>query len=100
MVYHRDYQHQFRQLLDQLFGAIDASRLHSVSLGNFRLTRDHFRQAARLYPEEPLFAQQLVLHNGIVSYPQSLEREMIEFCETELLRHIPAHTYQPCDWHG
>ncbi len=100
VVYHRDYQQQFRRLLEQLFEAIDGSALHSVSLGNFRLTRDHFRTSARLYPEEPLFAQELVLHNGIVSYPEALEREMIEFCETELLRYIPAASYQPCDWHG
>ena len=98
VVYHRDYRRQYRRLLEQLFARIDGEALHSVSLGNFRMTRDHFRQSVRLYPGEPLFAQELVLHNGIVSYPQTREREMIEFCETELLRFIPSDRYQPCDW--
>ena len=64
-----------------------------------RLTRDHFRRVSRLYPEEPLFAQELELDNGIVSYPRAREREMIDYCESQLLRHIPNDRYHPCEWH-
>ena len=99
VVYHRDYQAEFSALLEQVFGAIDAQAMHSVSLGSFRLTRDHFRSASRLYPEEPLFAQDMVLENGIVSYPLQREREMIGFCEAELMQHIPRQAYHPCEWH-
>ncbi len=98
VVYHLQYQTAFKQLLEQIFTTIDAERLHSVSLGNFRLTRDHFRQISRLYPEEPLFAQQLELKNGIVSYPESIEQQMMQFCKAALLQHIPSRIYQPCQW--
>ncbi len=90
----------FVDLLDQLFLQIDAQKLHSVSLGSFRLTRDHFCNVSRLYPGEPLFAQNMDLNNGIISYPLDREREMIQFCETQLMKHIPAQSYQPCEWHG
>ncbi|TNF88233.1 MAG: DNA photolyase [Gammaproteobacteria bacterium] len=100
VVYHRDYQNAFVELLQQVFAKIDASRLHSVSLGSFRLTRDHFRRISRLYPEEPLFAQNMQLDNGIISYPLEREQAMIEFCEAELMKHIPAESYHPCEWHG
>ena len=100
VVYHRDYQQAFVKLLNQVFDTIDPQSLHSVSLGSFRLTRDHFRKVSRLYPEEPLFAQNMALNNGIVSYPLEREREMIEFCETQLMKHIPRETYHPCEWHG
>ena len=99
VVYHQQYQPAFTRLLQEVFSNIDAQRLHSVSLGSFRLTRDHFRKMNRLYPEEPLFAQNLELNNGIVSYPISDEREMIEFCETQLMQHIPEQIYHPCNWH-
>lgn len=99
VVYHRDYQAAFVSLLDRVFAAIDARRLHSVSLGSFRLTRDHFRSVSRLYPDEPLFAQQFELDNGIVGYPREREREMIEFCETRLLERVPDESYHPCKWH-
>ncbi len=100
VIYHADYRAAFRRLLERIFAGIDAEKLHSVSLGSFRLTRDHFRRVAKLYPEEPLFAQNLLLDNGIISYPADREREMIDYCETELLRYIPRHRYHPCEWHG
>ena len=100
VVYHRDYQAAFVDLLDQLFTQIDGQKLHSVSLGSFRLTRDHFRRVSRLYPEEPLFAQSMHLNNGIISYPLDREREMIQFCEAQLMKHISEQSYQPCEWHG
>lgn len=100
IVYHSNYQSEFRALLEQIFEVIDANALHSVSLGTFRLTRNHFRSVSRLYPDEPLFAQQMSLDNGIVSYPAEREQEMVEFCETTLLQHIPQQSYHPCDWHG
>lgn len=100
VVYHQHYQTAFVDLLEQVFAKIDAQKLHSVSLGSFRLTRDHFRRISRLYPEEPLFAQNMDLNNGIISYPLDREREMIEFCEAQLMKHIPAQSYHPCEWHG
>jgi spore photoproduct lyase len=100
VVYHQHYQTAFVDLLDQVFAKIDAQKLHSVSLGSFRLTRDHFRKISRLYPEEPLFAQNMGLNNGIISYPLDREQEMIEFCEAQLMKHIPAQSYHPCEWHG
>jgi len=100
VVYHQHYQTAFVDLLEQVFAKIDAKKLHSVSLGSFRLTRDHFRKISRLYPEEPLFAQNMDLNNGIISYPLDREQEMIEFCEAQLMKHIPAQSYHPCEWHG
>ena len=99
VVYHDQYQIEFVRLLDKVFMHIDTDKLHSVSLGAFRLTRDHFRRISRLYPEEPLFAQDLHLQNGIVSYPTEQERAMIEFCESELMQRIPEQKYHPCEWH-
>ena len=47
-----------------------------------------------------MFAQNLALNNGIISYPLEREREMIEFCEAQLMKHIPRQSYHPCEWHG
>ncbi|MDH3219140.1 MAG: radical SAM protein [Gammaproteobacteria bacterium] len=99
VVYHENYELGFSELLDQVFAEIDADGLHSVSLGAFRLTRDHFHRVSRLYPDEPLFAQNMQLDNGIVSYPSARERQMIEFCEAQLMKYIPVQTYHPCEWH-
>jgi len=100
VVYHRDYQSAFVKLLDQVFTTIDPQKLHSVSLGNFRLTRDHFRKVARLYPEEPLFAQAMALDDGIISYPHQREQEMIECSDRVLVKYITSKCNHRCEWHG
>ena len=99
VVYHNDYRSAFEELLQRIFDRIDGARLHSVSLGGFRMTRDHFRTVSRLYPDEPLFAQPLVLENGIVAYSRDREREMMDFCEHRLMQRIPRETLRPCHWH-
>ena len=99
MVYHENYRPAFEQLLSEVFSQIDAGSLHSVSLGAFRLTKNHYRTMTRLYPGEPLFAQNLELNNGIISYPMQDEHDMISFCESRLMNYIPQHIYHPCEWH-
>ena len=100
VVYHKHYQDEFVRLLDEIFAQIDGAQLHSVSLGSFRLTRDHYHRVSRLYPEEPLFAQDLQLNNGIIGYAPEQERTMMDFCEFQLMQRIPEQKYHPCDWHG
>ena len=99
LVYHQRFKESFTELLDNIFNEIDAQQVHSVSLGTFRLTRNHHRDIARLYPDEPLFSQNTELNNGIVSYPLQQEAEMMTFCEDLLMRYIPASSYHPCQWH-
>jgi spore photoproduct lyase len=99
IIYHSNYQSEFVQLLQQIFSVINATALHSVSLGAFRLPKDNYKQVHRLFPDEPLFAQNLALDNNIISYPLTLEQEMISFCEQQLLQWIPPEIYFPCNWH-
>ena len=99
VVYHDDYRTSFSKMLDKIFTRIDADRLHSVSLGAFRLPKNNFRKVQKHYPDEPLFAQNLALNNGIIGYPLAQEQEMMAFCEQQLLEYIPPHCYQPCNWH-
>lgn len=99
LVYHQNYESEFSALLQQIFARIDPAEIHSVSLGNFRLSKSHFRKMSQLYPREPLFAQNLALNNGIISYPETQEEEMIGYCESELMKYISADVYHPCEWH-
>jgi spore photoproduct lyase len=90
LIYQQDYRQQYRRLFAQLFSRLDVARLHSVSLGAFRLPRDYFRNILQLYPDEPLYAGPLAETNGMVSYREDLEHEITGFCRQELLNFIPA----------
>ena len=66
VIYDSQYQSSYSKMFRQVFSRIDTDRLHSVSLGSFRLPRDYFHIMQGLYPEEPLFASPLEERNGTV----------------------------------
>ncbi len=96
LIYQSGYREQYRQLFEQVFSRIDLNRLHSVSLGVFRLPENFFKKVHKLYPEEKLFAGPLISQQGMVSYKQELEQEMMHYCTEQLLNYIPADKFFPC----
>jgi len=96
LIYDDDYLACYRQLFDSIFSEIDAGNLHSVSLGVFRLPETFFRNMQKLYPDEKLFAAKIAHRDGMVSYSEEIEKNMISHCETLLLQHIPEQIYYPC----
>ena len=100
LIYQEDYQLQYCGLFQQLFSKLNGAQLHSVSLGTFRLPRSYFRNMVQLYPDEPLFAGSFSDTRGMISYPESLEQEMTDFCTRELLQHVPESLLFPCTLNG
>ena len=96
IVYQDDWRTIYRSMFAEVFATLDPERVHSVSLGLFRLPEAFFRRMSGLYPEEKLFAGPLASRNGMVSYGPELEREVWGFCEREILRYVPAERFFAC----
>jgi spore photoproduct lyase len=96
LIYQTGYQQQYKRLFEQVFNIIDREQLHSVSLGVFRLPESFYKKMHKLYPDEKLFASPLQSQNGMTSYQQEIEREMIQFATEHLLAYIPATKFFPC----
>ncbi len=96
VIYQTDWQTQYRALFQQVFGRLAVERLHSVSLGAFRLPDAFFRRMSNLYPEERLFAGPLESQAGMVSYRRELEQALLDFCRTEILKYVPGEKFFPC----
>ncbi|CAG7857195.1 hypothetical protein MCAMS1_01934 [biofilm metagenome] len=96
VIYQSDYQQQYKSLFDQVFAMINLDRLHSVSLGLFRLPAAYFKKIQKLYPDEKLFASPLQQHDGMMAYRKDVEQEMMQYCTEQLLTHVPAGKYFPC----
>ncbi|MGR9035347.1 MAG: spore photoproduct lyase family protein [Gammaproteobacteria bacterium] len=96
LIYQTGFKDQYRQLFEQVFASIRADRLHSVSLGTFRLPKTYFKKIQNLYFNEKLFAGPLTDREGMVSYRSDLEQEMMNFCTEQLLTHIPSSIFFPC----
>ena len=96
LIVYEDCRDQYLRLFGQVFAALDARRLHSVSLGHFRLTRDHYRRLHQLYPEEPLLAHGLTERDGMISYPDDLAGELFESCAREIEKQVGPDRFFAC----
>lgn len=96
LIYQSDYREQYQQLFAQVFAKMDLTQLHSVSLGTFRLPDAFFKKIHKLYPEEKLFSGDFVSQQGMMSYRDSIEQDMMNYCSELLLTYIPASKFFPC----
>ena len=91
-----NYQQLYSEFFEQVFARIDLNRLHSVSLGVFRMPQDFYRNTVKLYPEEKLFAGPLTEHAPMVTYGNRLQDEMLAFCREKLLQLMPEEKLYLC----
>ena len=89
VLYHPDFRALYGELFLRVFEALDAARLHSVTLGCFRLPGVFFQRMQRLYPEEPLFARYLDVRRDRVGYSSQRRAELLDWCRTRLSNEIP-----------
>lgn len=95
LIYHPDWKNNYANLFRKTFELLDSKKIHSVSLGAFRLPHPVYKTMASLYPDEPLFFHKLSPRKEGVSYAKEVEEEMREFCEKKLLEQISETTYYP-----
>ena len=96
LLYHRNWREHYRDLFEAVFARLRIDRLHSVSLGQFRLPQTMYKRMQQLYPDEPLFAWGLAEKDGQISYRSELAESLHAFCRDELLQHIDPTIFFPC----
>ena len=90
------FQHEYQQLFAEVFTKLDASRIHSVSTGLFRMPTKFYGNVVKLYPDEALFARQTEERDGLVAQPHEQEQELLEGVENLLFRYIDKTQYYRC----
>ena len=96
LIYHEGYQKYYSELIRDIFHAIPVESIHSVSTGPMRFPGKMFHTIEQLYPDEPLFAGPLENRNGLTSYSERIETEMMNFCNTILENHLPKNKLFSC----
>jgi len=86
----------YSELFEQVFAQVDASAVHSVSLGPFRLPKGFHKKMVRLYPESKLLAADMQMQNNMLSYDTETEQSLLSFCEQRLQDYISPNQYFPC----
>ena len=91
-----DFEVRYSNLIDDLFCGLPEERLHSVSLGAFRMPSNFFRKIEKLYPHEPLFAGRLKRTQSSVSYNPEIENLRLQTCRELILKKITKEKLFEC----
>lgn len=84
-----DFEDAYRNLFDRIFESVPEEKIHSVSLGPFRLPTGFFKTLEKLHPDDPLVAGgPWQARDGMVSYPPDLEERWVGFVLDELRRRV------------
>jgi spore photoproduct lyase len=95
LIWDDDFRGLYGAFFDEVFATLDGARLHSVSLGPFRLPHDWWRRVVGLYPEEPLFRGGLEERDGSVGFLREAEAEMKAYCEGVLRERVAEEAFFP-----
>lgn len=96
LIYSDDFRQQYRQLFEQVFRTVPGDAVHSVSFGPLRLPNSFFRRLERLHPDTPLLAGPFEDREGMTSYRQGIEADLLGCVSEELRRHVPEERFFPC----
>lgn len=90
LIYVHNYRQHYANLVNEVCSSIDVSRVHSVSLGSFRMPKDFFKTIVKLYPHSPLYAGPVELGaDGLMAYADDIKDEMLQYVTDLLLQWIP-----------
>lgn len=96
LIYHDGFETNYQELFSRLFNQVDARRLHSVSMGLFRMPNDYFANMVRLYPDEKMFAGGFQKGARLTGYDAKIESAMVGVCQKQLLNYISKDIYYHC----
>jgi spore photoproduct lyase len=93
IVWVEDAQTLYASFFESVFAQLDTEKLHSITLGPFRLPRSFYKNMVQLYPKEWLFAAGIEERgsapHSIMSYAPQIEESLLSFCKESILRYIP-----------
>ncbi|MGV0006087.1 MAG: spore photoproduct lyase family protein [Candidatus Porifericomitaceae bacterium WSBS_2022_MAG_OTU9] len=88
----------YAELFCQIFKNIKPEWIHSATISPLHMPNAYFRRAARRNPEVALYAQPLVLNNGIRSYAPELQQPLLQELQQMLGKLMPEqliYRYNP-----
>ena len=90
IVWHKDYQNQYKTLIEQVFKQLDPNKIDSITLGGFRLPKGYYKVMRNLYPEHGLFSAGLTEKNGLITYQTEIEQEVFDTVANYILPYVDS----------
>ena len=90
-----DFYTVYQRFFDHVFLTLPASKIHSVTIGSFRMPKTVFQNFKKVAPQNPLLALLDENSPDEFSYPEKKINKMLLFAETTLLKYLkPSQIYK------
>jgi spore photoproduct lyase len=89
VIYTEQFSRIYPELIDTIFAALDAKRLHSLTLGSFRMSSVHLRRLKKRHASDIAFYPYRV-ENQIASYPEAIESEILDTLTHKALEYLAS----------
>ncbi|MFK8067531.1 MAG: radical SAM protein [Gammaproteobacteria bacterium] len=96
LIYTTDYKENYKELFSNVFNQLDVEKIHSISIGAFRVPKSYFKNMTKLYPDEKLFAGPLEENDGVIAYKNELQEEMLDWCFKNISDQFPESNLYKC----
>lgn len=91
MIYCRDWEQQYEEMLDHVFSEIDMEKLEDVSVGTFRVSQDYLKKMRKNQPDSAVVQFPYQNDGGVYHYTKELTGRMERFLVDNLKRRIPEN---------
>ena len=89
MIYIKDWERQYEEMLNQVFEEIDMEKLEDVSVGSFRVSQDFLKKMRKTNPCSAVVQFPSQNEGGVYHYSEELTESMEGFLVDNLKKKIP-----------
>lgn len=76
VIYLPDWKKAYTEMVSEVKGSIDLSRIKDVSIGTFRISSEYMKKLRKDLPGSSLCQFPFENHNGVMEYPDNLRNDM------------------------
>lgn len=94
----KNFKATYSSFFEKVAKFIIPEKLHSITLGSVRFPQHVFKNIDSLYKLDPFFAPIVNFNTqaNMASYPQSIEKQMLDFCHKLIHKHLPEKEVLLC----
>ena len=89
LLYEENYKEIYTNLFKEISRKLQIKKIHSITIGSFRLPKPFYKKINKLYPREFPVKGNLIQDTTKNQYHEEKSNELIEFCHKELLKYFP-----------
>jgi len=89
MIFHADWEGNYRALVKEIFQTIRPEDLYDVSIGVFRISTEYLKNMRKKRPDSAIVQFPYITENGVSHYG-ALSQKMVQYLKELLLPHLPA----------